>query len=169
MLDDRDGAEVDQSVNHELDWLRDVYRTLDPRFNRVTREALEGALVGLDVAHLSFVRDLNSVILEDQLGLFGGYPESYEQISLYTDYVTVDNFVAQLMDETGADAVTAAPEMSLCARPPRLPAELDGGFTWDRRRHTSEDAFRINGKRRIAHYVSKLWRGLSIRRTLTIL
>jgi len=168
-LDDRVGPEVDQSVNHELDWLRDVYRTVDPRFNRVTSEGLGRALLGLDAAHLSFVRDLNSVILKDQLEIIGGCPELYEQISLYTDYIVVDNFLTHLMSEAGTNAVDVAPDMSQSRRPSSAHAEINRGFTWDLGRHTTEDAFRINRKRRLKHIASKLWSRSSIRRPLKIL
>ena len=169
MSDDGGDPEVYQSVNHELDWLRDVYRTVDPRFNQVTRERLERVLVGLDVAHLCFVRDLNSVILRDQLEIIGGCPEAYEQISLYTDYIFVDNFLTQLMNEDGTNAVTVKPEMSPSRRPLPAHAELDCGFTWEQGRHNTEDANGIHSKRRCKHFISRLWSRSSIRRPLKIL
>jgi hypothetical protein len=158
MLDDRGVPDLDQSVNHELDWLRDIYRIVDPRFNRVTRKALERALRGLKVEHLYFVRDLNSAILEDQLDIFGGWPESYEQISLYTDYITVDDFLTHLMDEAGANADSATAEVSQNTRPSRAHEEFDGDFTWDPWRHSDQNALRVKRKRKISRYVSKLWR-----------
>jgi len=157
MLDDLGGPESDQSVNHELDWLRDIYRIVDPRFNRVTRDSLECALAGLDIPHLSFVRDLNSAILQDQLEIFGGSPQSYEQISLYTDYVVVDAYVTKLIGKFGADAVavaTGTPQSEPTSRPLVL---HDRGFTWDPRRRSSQYAFRVSLKRRLGHFVSKLW------------
>jgi hypothetical protein len=170
MSDARGGPPVDQSVNHELDWLRDIYRILDPRSNRVTREGLERALVGLDVDHLSFVRDLNSAILEDQLEVIGGCPESYEQISLYTDYIIVDSFLTQLIGDAGTNAVAVTPEKSHSRHSAYAHAELNRGFAWEQvQRHTIEKAHRPNRKRRLKHYASKLWRRPSRRRPLKLL
>lgn len=169
MSDDRDCPEVDQSVNHELGWLPDVYRMVDPRFNRVTRDGLERALVGLDVAQLGLVRQVNAVILKDQLEIIGGCPDAYEQISLYTDYIFVDNFLTQLMGEPGTNAVEVAPAVSHRSSPYRAFAELNRGFTWDPGRQTIEETNGIDRKRGLKHVVSKLWSRSSIRRSLKIL
>lgn len=168
-LDERSDPEASQSVNRDLGWLQNVYRMVDPRFNRITRDGLERALVGLDVAQLGLVRDINSVILKDQLEIIGGYPEAYEQISLYTDYIFVDNFLTQLMGEAGANAGEVAPEKTHLSSPYRAHAELNRGFTWDQGRQTIGEAYRTNRKRGFKHAVSQLWHRSSIRRSLMVL
>lgn len=162
-------AEV-QRINPELDWLREVYRLIDPRSNRVSRNSLQRAFAGLDVEHLKFVRDLNAAILEDQLEVIGGCPESYEEIFQYTDHIVVDSFLAELIDDATENPSTVTPAASQSGHPSTAHAEMNRSFHWVQvQKQATHKARRTKRRRSLRHYVSKVWRRPSYRRLLKLL